>query len=86
MSEPTSAEAAHAAVDALLRVLDQSANDLRAFHTVVTHARLSPLPPFPRASVLLTERIIDRLTKVEVELDELLLGLGIARPPRTIIL
>jgi len=82
MDEPTSTEAAHAAVDALLRVIEQSAGDLRAFHDVLAHARLSPLPPFPRATILLTERIIDRLSKVDLELEEVLLGLGVVRPPR----
>ena len=82
MDGPTSTEAAHAAVEALLRVVEQSANDLRAFHDVIARARLSPLPPFPRATVLLTERIIDRLSKVDLELEEVLIGLGVARPPR----
>src|ERR1041385_7075302 len=35
MDEPTSAEVALAAVDSLLRVVDQSAHDLREFHDVV---------------------------------------------------
>ena len=48
MSEPAPAEVAHAAVDALLRVVAQSADDLRAFHDVISRARLSALPPFPR--------------------------------------
>ena len=82
MDEPTSTEVAHAAVDALLRVVEQSADDLRAFHDVLARARLTPLAPFPRATVLLTERIIDRLTKVDLELEEVLLGLGVTRPPR----
>ena len=82
MDEPSSTEVAHAAVDALLRVVEQSANDLRAFHDVIARARLTPLPPFPRATVILTERVIDRLSKVEIELEEVLLGLGVTRPPR----
>ena len=82
MVEPAPADVAHAAVDALLRVVAQSADDLRAFHDVISKARLSPLPPFPRATVLLTERIVERLTKVDTELDEVLLGLGIERPRR----
>jgi hypothetical protein len=82
MDEPTSTEVAHAAVDALLRVVEQSATDLRAFHDVLAHARLSPLPPFPRATILLTERVIDRLAKVDLELEEVLLGLGVTRSPR----
>jgi hypothetical protein len=83
MDEPTSTDVALAAVDALLRVVDQSAHDLREFHDVVAHARRSPLPPFPRATVLVTQRIVDKLTTVESELEEVLLGLGIARSPRS---
>jgi hypothetical protein len=82
MDEPASADIAHAAVDALLRVIAQSARDLNAFHDVLAHARLSPLPPFPRATVIITERIIDRLAKVDSELEEVLLGLGLTPPPR----
>ena len=77
MDEPGSTEAAHAALDALLRVVEQSAGDLRAFHDVIARARLTPLPPFPRATVILTERIIDRLSKVETELEEVLVGPGL---------
>ena len=83
MDEPTSTEVALAAVDALLRVVEQSAHDLREFHDVVTHARRSPLPPFPRATVLVTQQIVDKLTTVESDLQEVLLGLGIAHPSRT---
>lgn len=82
MDQPTSADVALAAVDALLRVVDQSARDLREFHDIVARARLSPLPPFPRATVLLTQRIVDKLATVENELEEVLLGLGIARAPK----
>ncbi len=77
MDEPTPLEAANAAIDALLRVVSQSADDLRRFHDVLAHARRSPLPPFPRATVILTERIIDRLAKVDEELEEVLVGLGL---------
>lgn len=83
MTEPTSADAAHAAVDALLQVVAQSARDLQAFHDVLARARVAPLPPFPRATVLLTERIIDRLAKVDGELEEVLVALGLERPRST---
>lgn len=83
MDEPSSADVAIAAVDALLRVVDQSAQDLREFHDVVARARRSPLPPFPRATVLVTQHIVDKLTTVESDLEEVLLGLGIARPLRS---
>jgi hypothetical protein len=82
MDEPSPTEVADAAVDALLRVVDQSAQDLREFHDVVARARRSPLPPFPRATVLVTQQIINKLTTVESDLEEVLLGLGIARPSR----
>ena len=83
MNEPTSTDVALAAVDALLRVVDQSARDLREFHDVVTRARRSPLPPFPRATVIVTQQIVDKLTTVEGELEEVLLGLGLVRPSRS---
>ena len=82
MDESTPTNAANAALDALLRVIAQSAGDLQRFHDVITHARRSPTPPFPRASVMLTERIIDRLAKVDSELEEVLLALGLQPPPR----
>lgn len=81
MDDPTPVDAANAALDALLRVIAQSAGDLRRFHDVIAHARRSPLPPFPRATVMLTERIIDRLAKVDTELEEVLLALGLQGPP-----
>jgi len=83
VDEPSSTEVALAAVDALLRVVDQSAQDLREFHEVVARARRSPLPAFPRATVLVTQRIVDKLTTVESDLEEVLIGLGIARPSRS---
>ena len=82
MDEPTPTEVASAALDSLLRVVAQSADDLRAFYDVVARARLSALVPFPRATVLLAEHIVDRLGKVDSELEEVLLGLGLRRPPR----
>jgi hypothetical protein len=78
MDEPTSTDAANAALDALLRVVAQSADDLRRFHDVVTHARRSPMPPFPRATVIVAESIVERLTNVESELEEVLVGLGLS--------
>ncbi|HUK33637.1 MAG TPA: hypothetical protein VLV86_06990 [Vicinamibacterales bacterium] len=80
MDELTPSDVAHAAVDALLQVVGQSARDLQAFHDVLAHARRSPLPPFPRATAVLTERIIERLTKVDSELEEVLMALGLERP------
>jgi hypothetical protein len=80
MDESTSADIAIAAVDALLRVVEQAAHDLHEFHDVVTRARSSSLPTAPRATVALSERIVDKLTTVESDLEEVLLGLGISRP------
>ena len=84
MDDTLPVEAANTAVDALLHVVAQSADDLRRFHDVLAGARRSPLPPFPKATVILTERIIERLTKVDQELEELLLGLGLESPPRLV--
>jgi hypothetical protein len=82
MDEPTPTEVALAAVDALLRVVEQSSHDLREFHELVARARRSPLPPFPKATVLLAQRIVDKLTTVESELQEVLLGLGLVHTPK----
>jgi hypothetical protein len=82
MEEPTPAEVVHTALDALLQVVAASADDLRAFHATVAKARLAALPPFPRAAVILTERIIERLTKVDHELDEVLMALGVPERER----
>jgi hypothetical protein len=77
MDESTPAEIVHAALDALLQVVAASAEDLRMFHDAIAKARLAPLPPFPRSTVVLTERIIERLTKVDQDLDEVLMALGL---------
>jgi hypothetical protein len=77
--EPTPNEVVHAALDTLLEVVGKSADDLRLFHARVAKARSAPLPPFPRATVALTERIVDRLTKIDQDLEEVLIALGLAR-------
>jgi hypothetical protein len=81
MEEPTSAEVVHAALDALLDVVAASAEDLRLFHDAVAKARVAPLPPFPRASVLFTKHIIEHLTLVDQELDDVLTALGVTKTP-----
>jgi hypothetical protein len=81
MEEPTSAEVVHAALDSLLDVVAASAEDLRRFHDAVAKARLAPLPPFPRTSVLLTKHIIEHLTLVDQELEDILMALGVTRTP-----
>jgi hypothetical protein len=81
MDEPTAADAAHVAIDDLLAVVARTADDLRAFHATVSHARLPSQPPFPRATVVLTVRIIDHLRKTEEQLREVLLALGLPESP-----
>jgi hypothetical protein len=76
--EPTPAEIVHDAIDALLLVVAKSAEDLNAFQAAVAQARLGPLPPFPRATLGTAERIIDHLKRVEQDLRELLVNLGLA--------
>ncbi len=81
MDEPTPADTAHVAIDDLLAVVARTADDLRAFHATVSHARIAPLPPFPRATVVLTVRIIDHLRKTEEQLRQVLLALGLPESP-----
>jgi hypothetical protein len=52
------------------------------FHDAISKARLTPLPSFPRAAVVLTESIVRQLTKVDQELEELVMALGVPRPTR----
>jgi hypothetical protein len=81
MDEPTAADTVHVAIDDLLAGVARTADDLRAFHTTVSHARIAPLPPFPRATVVLTVRIIDHLRKTEEQLRQVLQALGLAESP-----
>jgi hypothetical protein len=81
MDEPTPAEIVHVALDDLLLVVAKAADDLRTFHTTVSRARIAPLPPFPRASVTLTSSIIKNLQKVEEELRQVLIALGLPESP-----
>ena len=75
--DPTPSEIVHTALDTLLTVVGKSADDLRSFHDAVAKARLAPLPPFPRATVVMTEQIVEQLTKVERDLREVLVALGL---------
>ena len=77
--EPANSEIVHAALDALLLVVARSADDLRAFHDVVSKARVSDSPPFPRVAVATTQSIIHHLKKVEEKLQEVLVALGLSR-------
>jgi hypothetical protein len=80
-SEPTSADTVHVAIDDLLAVVAKTADDLRAFHATVSHARVASMPPFPRATVVLTVRIINHLTQTEEQLREVLEALGLTNSP-----
>ena len=71
-------EIVHAAVDELLFVVGKAAEDLRMFHDTLAKARLTPLPPFPRATLIATEHIIDDLKRVERDLRDVLVSLGLA--------
>jgi hypothetical protein len=79
MEDSSPAELVNDAVDALLLVVAKSADDLRTFHEVVSKARRGPLPPFPRATLLTAERIVDDLKRVEEDLRRVLVALGVAR-------
>jgi hypothetical protein len=79
--EPPAQDVVHAALDALLQVVEKSAEDLHLFHETVSRASLEPLPPFPRTTVAVTERIIERLTAVDGDLEEVLIALGLKPTP-----
>jgi hypothetical protein len=73
----------NAALDALLAVIDRSTADLKKFHEVLAHARLSGPPPFPRVAVASIESIVDQLKGVEERLQELMVALGLSGPSRS---
>lgn len=81
MDEPTPADTVHVAIDDLLTVVAKAADDLRMFHTAVSQAHIAPLPPFPRATVVLTLRIVEHLRTIEEELRGVLEALGLPEPP-----
>jgi hypothetical protein len=81
MDEPQPAEIVDAAIDDLLLVVERAADDLRTFHAAVSRHRIAPLPPFPRASVAVTSSIIKNLRKIEEELREVLIALGLPESP-----
>ena len=82
MEEPTPAEVIHEALQALLEIIATSSEDFRLFHDAISKARLTPLPSFPHEAVVLTQSIAERLTKVDQELEELVMALGVPRPTR----
>ncbi len=77
MDDPSTPGIVNDAIDTLLLVVAKSADDLRAFHAVVSKARVGPMPPFPRVTVLTTERIVNDLRRVEEDLRHVLVALGI---------
>lgn len=77
MDDPTTPEVVNDAIDVLLEVVARSADDLRAFHTAVSKARVGPIAPFPRVTLLTTERIVNDLKQVELDLRHVLVALGI---------
>jgi hypothetical protein len=76
--DSTPAGIVHAAIDELLFVVGKSAEDLRMFHDTLAKARLAPLPPFPRATLITTAHIVDDLKRVERDLRDVLISLGLA--------
>jgi hypothetical protein len=70
-------ETVHRALEALLIAVAKAAEDLRMFHDTLGRARLAPLPPFPRTTVVTAERIIKNLGLVDSELRDLLAALGL---------
>lgn len=77
--DPTPTEIVHTAIDELLFAVAKSSDDLRAFHGAVSKARIAPLPPFPRATLIVARRIVDDLERVEHDLREVLVALGLTR-------
>lgn len=76
--DQTPAEIVHAAIDELLLVVTKSAEDLNAFHDAVARARMAPLPQVPRTTLIIAERIVDDLKRVERDLRDVLVALGLA--------
>jgi hypothetical protein len=77
MDEPCAPEIVRDAISGLLAVVGKSADDLNAFRDAVSKAHIGTLPPFPRASLLITERIVDDLKRVERDLRDVLVALGL---------
>jgi hypothetical protein len=67
------------AIDGLLLAVKKSAEDLNAFHATVTEVRSRATPPFPRATVIVAERVIDDLRRVEQDLRNVLVDFGVSR-------
>jgi len=79
MEEPTPNEVFLSALHALLTAIAKSADDLHLFHDTVAQASFAPSEPFPRAFVSLAQRVIERLTQLDNDLEEVLGELGLRR-------
>jgi hypothetical protein len=75
--KPSESEIVHAAIEALLVVVARSADDLRMFHDALAKARMARQAPFPRVAVSTTESIIEHLKKVDEQLREVMVALGL---------
>lgn len=82
MNDLSPPEIVQDAFGTLLQVVDKAANDLRTFHDVVSKAR-PELPPFPRAAVTTTERVVNDLRRVEQDLSQVLVALGLSSGARS---
>jgi hypothetical protein len=76
-AKPSDVEIIHAAVDTLLLVVAKSAEDLHTFHDAVAKLRVQGTTPFPRIAVKRAETIVEHLTKVEEQLREVTVALGL---------
>ena len=82
MDDPSPPEIVRDAIGTLLLVVNKAATDLRTFHDVVSKARTVELPPFPRAAVTTTQRVVDDLRRVEQDLSQVLVALGLSTGAR----
>ena len=80
LMDPTPADAAHETIEGLLVVVAKAADDLKTFHAAISQARLAPLPPFPRAAMMMTVRVVDHLRQAERGLRDVLIALGLPEP------
>jgi hypothetical protein len=75
--DQTASDLVETALDGLLLAVKKSAEDLNAFHAAVTEVRARATPPFPRATVMTAERVIDDLRRVEQDLRSVLVDFGV---------
>jgi hypothetical protein len=71
----------HPAIETLLVAVARAADDLRLFHQTVAKAHIEQDPPFPRAAVAATDRVITHLKYVEEDLRKVLIALGLPESP-----